>query len=400
MTFFVDKKLALGRIRFGLSTRQPKEIDADPTFSTGPAGEFVRRRSEGYFFADETRFDQPSLAGGQSLASMPFWAALKPDGTPMSYATLALLPIGGLFVLLGLATMIKNGAIGVIPIILGLAILSVPIIITAQRRAKIRAVEDRERAAREAEDKRNREILGSYMTALEALRGDRSDAALAALERERGGLDLPYETWAPVARRTILQIAFDELARNATPAKEVARLIEEASDAAGLSREDAFGIKEDVFETILWHFLADRRLGPVQEEVVDKLRQDFRLAELPLDAAVIEQLRRIRGVGDHPPKLENCGAQLGFQEHCVHETTGEETNVHVTNKRLLIDGKEAADVALQKIFDVNVNVDDSSVLIKSTDLKKPIRFRVVDPLFTAALVDLVASIDHRPKSFQ
>jgi hypothetical protein len=400
MTFFVDKKLALGRIRFGLSTRQPKEIDSDPTFSTGPNGEFVRRRSEGYFFADEARFDQPSLGDGQNIAAMPFWAALKPDSSPLSYATLALLPIGLVITVFGLVVLIKNGLPGIVLIILGLALLSVPIVITAQKRARIREQEDRERAAREAEDKRNREVLGSYMTALEALRSDRSDTALAALERERGGLELPYEAWAPVARRTILQIAFDELARGSRPAKEVAVLIEEASDAAGMSREDAFGIKEDVFETILWHFLADRRLGTVQEEVVDNLRKDFRLAELPLDASAIEQLRRIRNVGDRPPQRDGCGTELGFQEHCVHETGGDDGAVHITNKRLVISGNETADLSLQKIYDVHVDVDDSVVTVKSTDQKKPIRFRVNDPLFTAALVDLVSSIDHRPKSFQ
>lgn len=400
MTFFVDKKLALGRIRFGLSTRQPREVDADPTFSTGPDGQFVRRRSEGYFFADETRFDQPSLGSGPNIASIPFWEALKPSGGAASWGILALLPVGALITLLGIATLAKNGAPGLIPIILGLGLLSVPIITTAQKRKKIRDLEAKDREAREAEDRHNREILGSYMTALEALRNDRSDAALAALERERGGLELPYETWAPVARRTILQIAFDELARVGTPAKEVARLIEEAADSAGLSREDAFGIKEDVFETILWHFLADRRLGQVQEEVVDNLRKDFRLAELPLDASTIDQLRRIRGIGERPPLRDGCGSELGFQEHCVHETAGDDATVHVTDKRLLVQGKEPVDIGLQKIFDINVNVDDSSVAVKSTDQKKPIRFRVSDPIFTAALIDLVASIDHRPKSFQ
>ena len=53
MTYYVEKQLAFGPIRFGVSTRQPLEaIGDDPTLSTGPNGEFVRRRADGFFFGD------------------------------------------------------------------------------------------------------------------------------------------------------------------------------------------------------------------------------------------------------------------------------------------------------------------------------------------------------------
>ena len=44
MTFFVEKTLALGPIRFGVSPRQAADkIDQDDSLSTGASGEFVRQ---------------------------------------------------------------------------------------------------------------------------------------------------------------------------------------------------------------------------------------------------------------------------------------------------------------------------------------------------------------------
>src|SRR6185436_16005365 len=136
--------------------------------------------------------------------------------------------------------------IGVLYILVGLGLVAVPIVITAQRRKKIREEEARQRAEMAAAEQRNREMLGTYLTALEALRTDRSDKAIAAIERERGALELPYEVWAPVARRIILQMGFDELAKGERPTADIGRLLDRASNAAGLSREDAVGIKQDL----------------------------------------------------------------------------------------------------------------------------------------------------------
>src|SRR5216117_1372101 len=108
MTFFVEKRLAVGRIRFGVPPHDPADIDGDVTLSTGPNGEFVRRHSEGYFFGDTPRFD----------GARP---ELEPDGTAASWGALALLPLGILFVLLGMAVLVTKGAAGLVEIILGMA---------------------------------------------------------------------------------------------------------------------------------------------------------------------------------------------------------------------------------------------------------------------------------------
>ncbi len=400
MTFFVEKRLAVGRIRFGVAPHEAAAVDGDLTLSTGPNGEFVRRHSEGYFFGDAPHFDggTPALETN-SIARVPFWQALIPQGGVAGWAILALLPFGFLITLLGLAVLIKQGAVGIVEVILGLAMMAVPIFMTAQRRKKIREEEERQRAALAAADQRNHEMLGTYLTALEALRTDRSDAAIAAIERERGALELPYEAWAPVARRIILQIGFDELANGARPTNEIGRLLDRASNAAGLSREDAVGIKQDLYQTVLWHYVADRRLGEAQEKALEKLEADFRLPELPVESASAEQFRRIREAAASKLQKLECGNQLGMHEYCVFETASNGTRVHVTNKRLLIEGSDAAEVALPKIYDINVNVDDGTATIKSTDRKKPLALQVPDPIYTAAVLDLASELDQRPKSW-
>ena len=399
MTFFVEKRLAVGRIRFSVAPHDAATADTDVALSTGTNGEFVRRHSDGYFFGDTPRFDgtAPTMEGS-SIARVPFWVALKPEPNAKSWAIVALLPLGLLFVLLGLAAIVKS-PVGLLYIVFGLGLIAVPIVRTAQRRKKIREEEARRRAELAAAEQRNREMLGTYLTALENLRTDRSDAAIAAIERERGALELPYEVWAPVARSIILQIGFDELASGARPTADIGRLIDRATKAAGLSREDAVGIKQDLYQTILWHYVADRRLGEAQEKILEKLEGDFRLPEMPLDTASAEQFRRIRESSTQKLERRECGNQLGMHEFCVFETATNGTRVHVTNKRLLVEGSEDAEVPLPKIYDINVNVDNGTATIKSTDRKKPIALHVPDPIYTAAVLDLASELDQRPKSW-
>src|SRR5437588_5215987 len=143
MTFFVEKKLALGPIRFGVSPRQLAEkIDRDDSLSTGASGEFVRRGTQGFFFEDRTSIDQPTLPAVRSISATPFWTSLKPDGTPRSYGFLALLGFGALFFLIGLAVVARKGPQGWVEVILGLAMITTPIALTAQKRKKIQEQEE------------------------------------------------------------------------------------------------------------------------------------------------------------------------------------------------------------------------------------------------------------------
>src|SRR5207245_11495930 len=144
MTFFVEKKLALGPIRFGVLPRKPVEkIEVYESLSTGPSGEFLTRRSDGFFFEERARFDQPVLPTAKSISAMPFWSSLKPDGTPRSWGFLALLFFGAILVLLGLAVVARKGPQGWVEVILGAAMIATPIALTAQRRKQIREKEER-----------------------------------------------------------------------------------------------------------------------------------------------------------------------------------------------------------------------------------------------------------------
>src|ERR1043165_1624166 len=218
MTFFVRKRLALGPI----------------------------------FFADVQRFNAPSLPPAKSISSTPFWSSLK-----RHLGFLALMAAGVVFVLLGLAVVARKGAAGWVEIILGLAMIATPIALTARERQAIREQEEKERAEREAVEKRNRELLAAYTAALDRVRRERTPDALQALAREREALPLPDDFVSPAAGRTALLTGFDELSKR-DPA-EVARIVDDVARAAGLTADDAKAIKADIYRTVLWHLLADDR---------------------------------------------------------------------------------------------------------------------------------------------
>ena len=402
MTFFVRKNLALGPIRFGVLPRNLAEsIDSDAALNTGASGEFVRRRGEGYFFGDQSRVAAPTLPTARSVRQTPFLSSLKPDGTPRSYGFLSMMIFGILLVLLGLAVLVRKGAAGWVEIILGIALIATPIVLTAQKRKQLLEQEELEREEREALELRNREMLSSYTTALDRLRTDRSEPALETLRKEREALTLPFEIWGAAAKRLLLQIGFDELSKNGPNcSSEVAALLDRAGKSAGVPDDDLGQIERDLYLTFLWHLLADDRLGSTQEEQLRAIGNGMHVSldELPEDASVIEQLHRLRGItGNNLPRRQ-CTIPLGFQEHCIHETSADGAPLHLTSKRLILDAKKRNEVPLPKVFDLEIDADKTLLTIKS-DQKKPLELRLADPLFTAALIDLARSIDTRPRGF-
>jgi len=402
MTYYVEKKLPLGPIRFGVSTRKGLDaIDDDPTLSTGPNGEFVVRRDDGFFLGDTTRVVEPVLPHARSISQTPFFSSLKPDGTPRGYGFLALILFGALFILLGLGVVARKGPQGWIEVILGVICIAIPIVMTAQRRKQIRDQEERERAEREELERRNRELLTWYAKALNYLHTDRGDAAFDALRGERKTLTVPYEIWAPSARRTILEIGFDELAkRGVAESNAIAELLCKAGDAAGLTPEDVAGVKHDLYTTVFWHLLAGDRLGKTQECQLLALREGLGYTgdDLQLEALAAAQFRDLRDITSETLPHTQCAIRLGFQEHCIHQAPLDAGTLHITNRRLIIDNKRRTEVLLPKVFEVEVNVDDTVVTVK-TDQKKPLHLRLGYPIFTAAMIELAAGLDERPKGF-
>jgi hypothetical protein len=401
MTYYVEKQLAFGPIRFGVSTRQALDVIGDDiTLSTGPNGEFVRRRQDGFFFGDTERVVGPSIPVKPTINQTPFLSSLKPDGTSGSYLWIALMGFGALLMLLGLGVLLKKGPQGWFEIIFGAICIAVPILMTAQQRRTIRQREERERAEREAAVNRNQELLDWYTKALDHLLVDRSENGLLALRGERESLDLAYEIWAPAARRVLLRIAFEELSRRGiADSAAISKLLSDAGDAAGLTPEHIHSVKREFYSSVVWHLLADDRLGTVQEGEIKTLREGLGLTEDDVEAemSAVEQFRGLRGVARGLPRAE-CPIQLAFQEYCIHQAPLDTGMLFITNKRLVADERKRTEVAMPKVFEVAVDADDSSIVIKS-DQKKPLRLRTRNPIFTAGLIDMAASLDERPKGF-
>ncbi|HEY6138404.1 MAG TPA: hypothetical protein VI670_11630 [Thermoanaerobaculia bacterium] len=381
MTFFVRKRLALGPIRFGVTPRRLVDaIDDDPELSTGPGGEFVRRNrnAQGFFFGDTTRFDAPSLPVAKSVSSTPFLSSLRKE-----WWHLPLIAVGAVFVLLGLAVVARKGAAGWVEVILGLAMIATPIALTAQERKVLREKEERERAEREAEETRNRELLAAYTGALERVRRERSPEALEALARERAALTLPDEIWVPAARRTALLVGFEDFSN-----------IDGVARAAGLTDDDIAAIKADIYRTFLWHLLADDRLGEAQEARLSELAQTLGYGG---DEPAAEQFRRLRGVtAKNLPQIEQPPVPLRFQERAIHQSNG----LVITNKRLIVlGGRKPVEVPLPQLNDIDVDADDNALTIDNTVTKKPIVVRADDAIYTAALLELAAGLNQRPRGF-
>jgi len=401
MTYYVEKQLAFGPIRFGVSTRRALDaIGDDLTLSTGPNGEFVRRRGDGFFFGDTERVVGPSIPVKPSINQTPFWSSLKPDGSPRGWAFVALMGFGALIMLLGFGVLAKKGPQGWFEVIFGAACIALPILMTANQRRQIREREARERAEHESAEKRNQELLNWYTKALDHLLVDRGEHALIALRGERESLDLAYEIWAPAARRVLLRIAFEELdRRGVADSAAISKLLSDAGDAAGLTPEHIHSVKREFYSTVVWHLLADDRLGTAQEAEIKTLREGLGLTDEDVEneASAIEQFRTLRAVAAGLPRAE-CPIQLGFQEYCIHQAPLDTGMLFITNRRLIADERKRSEVAMPKVNEVVVDADDSSIAIKS-EQKKPLRLRTRNPIFTAGLIDIAAMLDERPKGF-
>jgi hypothetical protein len=402
MTYYVEKQLAFGPIRFGVSTRRTLDaIDDDLALSTGPNGEFVRLRNDGFFFGDTERVVGPSLPVAPSISQTPFWTSLKPDGTPRSLWFLALMALGALMILLGFSVLIRKGPQGWIEIIFGAICIAIPIVMTAQTRRQIRDREDRERAEQAAAIARNQQLLSWYTKALEHLLIDRSENGLIALRGERASLDLAYDIWAPTAKRILLQIGFEELQqRGVAGSAAISKLLSDAGDAAGLTPEDIDAVKRDLYATIVWHLLADDRLGTAQEAEVLALREGLGITEndVPAETNAIEQFRSLRSVIGGMPHAQSP-FPLEFQEYCVHQAPLDTGMLIITNRRLIADEKKRTEVAMPKVFEVAVDADTNTIAIKS-DQKKPLRLRTSNPIFASGLIDMASALDERPRGFE
>ena len=407
MSFTAQKSLGNSLFRFAVGRRREKKsIDHNTEMSTGPSGEFIRHRQEIFYSADLRAIRSPELPPPRTISVTPFHASLL-DGTRRSYIQLGLIILGGIFLLIGFAVLAQGRPAGWVEVILGLILIAIPVVLIGTKRRVIRQAEDKTRREREERDARNRELLGAYTTALERLREDPNDETLAQVLAENEKLDLPYAVWADTAIGTVLHVGFSTLARvGPERAAEVAALMDRSSDAAGLIAEDASAVKHALYSTILWHFLADDRLGEEQLKIVRAVQNGFAIKdeEVPIDASSEAQFERLRGVDHRNAPRCNSTVPLNLNEWCMYTTAirlrdGSETNAYVTNKRFIVEGQKPIDVPVPKIDDITVDADRHFVVLRASDLKRALEFTVTEPIYLAAMLDLATRLDDRPKSF-
>ena len=310
---------------------------------------------------------------------------------------------------MGLAVVIKGTPAGWVEVIFGLILISAPVVMTANKRPA---------ASRSRGAKNHLELGRSAIRATASswpatatrsirLRVDPTDDALHRVRIEREKLDMPYAIWRNIARGTVLLVGFDALAKiGPQRAKDIADLMDRASDAAGLVQEDAIGVKRELYSTVLWHFLADDRLGQLQLPILRTLQQGLAIApaDVPVDTISEEQFERLRGI-DHR-RVPHCETTqpLPAGEWCVYSTKGTTDSaatatVFITNRRLLVDTHKRYQTALRNVDEIDVDTDPAVVRILTADLKRPLTLRVDEPIYMAAMMDLAASLDERPRGF-
>ena len=406
MSFRIQKLLGNSLFQFSVGRRREfRSIDNDRELSTGSAGEFIRHRPEIFYTADVQSIRSPEVPKSRTITGTAFWSSLA-DGTSRGWLMLGVIGFGMLLVLWGLALLAQDGPGGVL-VVLGLIIATVPIGITAIKRRSVKLHEDKLRREREQRDAHNAELLAAYTGALESLRENPTEEALARVLRENEKLDLPYSVWADTAIGTVLYVGFSTLAKvGPDRAGEIAALMDRSSEAAGLIAEDARAVKHALYSTVLWHFIADDRLGQEQLKIVRAIQQGFGIAneDVPNDASAESQFERLRGI-DHR-NAPRCDADfpLGMNEFClynaqIHPAEGSATTLYVTNRRVIVGDGRKIDVAVPSLDDILIDADGNRVTLRASTLKRPFAFRADEPIFLAAMIDLATRLDDRPKSF-
>ena len=408
MSFIVQKSLGNNFFRFAVSRRRDlRSIDDNRELSTGPNGEFIRHRPEIFYAADVRSIRTPEVPPPRSFASQPFWSSMI-DSTSRGMMMLGMLAFGALLLLFGLAVLTSKGPAGWFWVIVGLILIAVPLFITAQKRRVVRQHDALIKKERDERDARNRELLSAYTSALEKLRDDPSEEALQHVMHENEKLDLPYAIWADTAIGTVLHVGFSTLARvGADGASEIAALMDRASDAAGLIAEDALAVKQAVYSTILWHFLADDRLGETQLAVVRAIQEGFKIRpeDVPIDTSSEAQFIRLRGIDHRNAPHCETSVPLGLHEYCMYTAeirpigSQSTTTIYITNKRVIVEGPKRIEVKVPTIDDILVDADANRVTIRASSVKAPIDFTAGEPIYLGAMADLATRLDDRPKGF-
>jgi hypothetical protein len=423
VAFYIRKSLAHGPIRFGVVPRAVADvIDRTGSLSTGPRGEFLRKRHRGFFFAEDQAVRSAELPKELSVTHTPFWKSVF-DGTRQGWIYAAMIAGGVLFMLLGLSVLATKGAPGIFWIVIAIALIATPLIRTANMRRQVYEREKKEREEREARERRHREMLSAYTAALKRLREDPSEDAMAAAARERERLELPYDVWSPMARQTVLEIGFAALARTGpSGSAEVSELMKRSSSAVGLAPSDELGVRIGLYRAAVWHILADDRANDAQMQSIEAVRRGLGVGDndIPHEKQAADEFERLRGYTPENLPREEAPFALGFHEYCVRVAKGtlmkrtrekvagkriekiepdQDCTVVLTNKRIVVDAAKRIEVPVAKVDDLELDADANILSIRTARRVPNLDLRLEDPIYTGALVDLVLGVNERPRGF-
>jgi hypothetical protein len=419
LSFYVRKALATGPIRFAVNARNNGTTSAEDHergFSTDARGSYRRLGKEVLFFADQHGLGGPRRK--KEKRALTLWRYLRPDGA-RGWGRIALIGLGLLLILLGIAVCFTKGAQGLIEIVVGLGVAATPLVTTWRKIQELRRIEEAQRAEREALEARNLKLVGEFAETLRRLKDGYDDDVLASVKAEREGRDIPYDAVSSMARTAVLEVGFDALSRSAG-SHSVARAMESTSDAVKLTPEDKAGVRHHLYQIVVWHLLVDDRLTDAQEESLAELRKalDLDPSAVARDDAAVAEFRRIRGLQQENLPAADCEIDLQFHEICYHKTSGavmklkrekattpegskrvverwvevRKCDLFVTNKRVIIRDKKQRDIPLHKIFDVEIDADLDLLMLTTSDPKNPHEVSLRDPIYTARVIDIAASM--------
>lgn len=412
VAFHITKDLGPGTIRFKVASRRTTEdLSNEPlTLSTGPAGEYAGKRG-GLYYAESRKSSDPILEAARehNITGSLFEA--------LTGKHLIMIGVGGLLLLIGIMAVINKGAPGVIWVIIGLAVMIAPVAAIMKRRRDIRMQIERDQANRTAEEQRRRDTIANFLAKLERFENEMTEDNAEELRREHSALAVPYELVEDTVRETVVRIGFRLLPHLVKEGPEyVADALDFATEATELAPSKIIEAKRQVFETVLWHLLADDRFSLAHEELLEDFRRKLRLDPdvIAIDIMAMRDFHALRGVT--PKRLPNVEApvQLGFQEICYHHTRGSllaaprksianalrpgesggngnegtECAVFVTSKRLMITTDVSREVLLPKIYSVELAADRNALIVTDAEQKDAYELSVNDPVYTGAILEM------------
>lgn len=416
MALHIRKSLGGGSIRFKVSARQfaPGESD-ERLFSTGSNGEFLGTSAGGFFFSEP---EKQGVAAYTLPTGGPAGIFRVPT-TGKEWGFLAMMIFGALLVISGLAVLGKSRPAGIVEIILGLILIGTPIALNMKKARDRRMQLEREQAQRDSAAARDREMIASFVDSLERLKETHGPAELRAIGEERDALDVPYVVISPYARATVLRLGFDAVSRFSELGNEgIAREVDAAADAVRLSADDRRQVKAQLYATLVWHLLAEDRLGDYQRKELDELRGLLKIEPelVTLEDSAMKQFGALRGLTRATLPEQGTDFKLRYQEVAHHRTHGtqlalkgerdvieenvrrtepiwsqiRQADLFVTNKRLILGEKKGLEIPLSKIYGLEVDADRNILSIREADRKQPYYIQLEDPIYTAAILNLAA----------